>query len=361
MNLKETFIHKIFFSSSHQTKRVNIIEKYSKDEEMNIFWLHLTPREQVKLYCDTHVVKIILEITQMLYTSWHILKQGKLSESLLRQIKNTEKPEGYKPTHRKHPIVEWICKDHRCYIYCSQIGIELCQEYKFRYPDKPDHKCKKHLEALQRNLPFSAQDIIFDRLTLFRIVPPICVGDEKYLVPSCCAKYTTISVDIESMEDVEIENTLTCKCCDDNNPKYKGEAFNVVESYRKYYLECKMNEIHRFTYTNREVPRFILDSFPRIAWEPLWPSLRLILIGNRDEESILSSLPMEIIAIIERYVLTWPYIGKGSIESRIKRETKKKESNKKKDKKDVKRKKKLESNKKNKKKIKRKGKSKEKV
>jgi len=38
---------------------------------MNIFFLSLIPTEIAHMSCDQHVVKIQLEICQMLYTAWY--------------------------------------------------------------------------------------------------------------------------------------------------------------------------------------------------------------------------------------------------------------------------------------------------
>ena len=42
---------------------------------MNIFFLSLDPSEIAQMSCDQHVVKIQLEIVQMLYMAWHFAQQ----------------------------------------------------------------------------------------------------------------------------------------------------------------------------------------------------------------------------------------------------------------------------------------------
>ena len=37
---------------------------------MNIFFLSMNPEELAYMYCDQHVIKILLEICQMMYTAW---------------------------------------------------------------------------------------------------------------------------------------------------------------------------------------------------------------------------------------------------------------------------------------------------
>ena len=42
---------------------------------MNIFFLSLIPVEIAEMSCDQHVVKIQLEICQMLYTAWYYAEE----------------------------------------------------------------------------------------------------------------------------------------------------------------------------------------------------------------------------------------------------------------------------------------------
>jgi len=182
----------------------------------------------------------------------------------------------------------------------------------------------------------------------FSKAPPICVGDEKYLVRSPChASFVGECDDQGNVIFINVDHT-SCTCCrivELKNPiphramelfVAKGGVvkrtpknarklnFNVVMSYRKYYLEGKMHDMPRFTYTNRDPPRFILDAFPSGIWDQMWPVLRLILLGHQPNSgSIFSILPIEVIALIERYVLSWPFIGQGAIEARLRRESKK--------------------------------------
>jgi len=89
---------------------------------MNIFWLHIIPEEQAKMYCDAHVVKIILEITQMLYTAWRVIYNGELCDGLLKEIQDTYKPMGYRATHKNHTMTKWVLTDYG-YSKASDLGI----------------------------------------------------------------------------------------------------------------------------------------------------------------------------------------------------------------------------------------------
>ena len=102
---------------------------------MNIFFLHKNPKKCAKYYSDTHVVKIILEITQLL-TSAHILI-------------NKQKPykNCYKLSHSHHPMSMWIRESRHNYYYALKIGIELCKEFRFRR--NITHACEYHLIKLR--------------------------------------------------------------------------------------------------------------------------------------------------------------------------------------------------------------------
>ena len=74
---------------------------------MNIFFLSLDPSENARMNCDQHVVKIQLEIAQMLYMAWHFAGQ----ESFISQHAPYTKDKtrrGYRPAHPKHPMTMWI-------------------------------------------------------------------------------------------------------------------------------------------------------------------------------------------------------------------------------------------------------------
>ena len=62
---------------------------------MNIFFLDVDPKKSAQYHCDKHVVKMILEIVQLLYTAHHILG-SKLPK------------DAYKPVSVSHPLAIWI-------------------------------------------------------------------------------------------------------------------------------------------------------------------------------------------------------------------------------------------------------------
>tara|TARA_B110000881_G_scaffold221500_1_gene251584 strand:+ start:3803 stop:4297 length:495 start_codon:yes stop_codon:yes gene_type:complete len=89
---------------------------------MNIFMLHENPDENVKLHCDKHVVKMILEYAQMLSTAHRVLDGDEKQPELL-----------YKATHKNHPCTKWCTAASANYLYLYHLFAKLCGEYTHRY------------------------------------------------------------------------------------------------------------------------------------------------------------------------------------------------------------------------------------
>ena len=87
---------------------------------MNIFHLDNDLRLCAEYHCDKHVVKMILELAQMLSTA-HRLLDGNTDVRL------------YKATHKNHPVSKWVCSSKQSYEYTYKLWVELNSEYTFRY------------------------------------------------------------------------------------------------------------------------------------------------------------------------------------------------------------------------------------
>ena len=121
---------------------------------MNLFFLDIDPKKCAEYHCDKHVVKMILEIVQMLYTSHHILgPKEKLPEDC------------YKPVSVKHPTAIWIRTSEKNYLYAIEVAMSLAKEYTYRY--LKTHSCEKHVVWLSNNLPqFGAVQEYSNKVTL---------------------------------------------------------------------------------------------------------------------------------------------------------------------------------------------------
>lgn len=87
---------------------------------MNIFYLSSDPAECAKWHYDKHVVKMILEYSQLLSTAHHLL-DGEPSI------------ECYKPTHKNHPSAVWVRESNNNYNWLYCLLLETCKEYTYRY------------------------------------------------------------------------------------------------------------------------------------------------------------------------------------------------------------------------------------
>jgi len=106
---------------------------------MNIFVLHWSPRVSAQYHCDKHVVKMILETAQLLYSAIWVTNPSQIPES------------AYKLSHKNHPCAIWVRQSIQNYMWTCTLGHWLCKEYTFRYGKF--HKTQKHIEWLSQNPP----------------------------------------------------------------------------------------------------------------------------------------------------------------------------------------------------------------
>lgn len=99
---------------------------------MNIFILDTDPTLAAKYHVDKHVVKMSLELGQLLSTA-HFLS-------------GTHSDRMYKPTHINHPSALWVRESKNNYIWTWLLMSELLNEYTFRY-DK-HHKTQQLVDLL---------------------------------------------------------------------------------------------------------------------------------------------------------------------------------------------------------------------
>jgi hypothetical protein len=160
---------------------------------MNIFFLDWNPHQAAKYHCDKHVVKMILECAQLLYSAHWVLTPSRVPES------------AYKKTHINHPCSIWVRESIENYEWLCELAIALCSEYTYRYGKI--HKTQKHIEWLIRNPPFD--------------IPPVHKTPVRLAMPD----------------------------------EYKIE--DPIESYRLFYRESKMKQRGIVNYTKRDWPEFL--------------------------------------------------------------------------------------------------------
>ena len=172
---------------------------------MNRFVLDTDPRIAAEYHCDKHVVKMILEESQMLSTAHRMIDgietigQSKTGRKAKRwKLDDTRDDILYQATHVNHPCTQWSMESFGNYVWSVRLLRSLLDEYQYRYGKQ--HKC----EELYSTLRFTPQKIHNGPQTRF----PQAMPDE----------------------------------CKRDNP---------VDGYRAYYIEHKK----RFAkWTGREVP-----------------------------------------------------------------------------------------------------------
>lgn len=174
--------------------------------KMNIFVLSKSPKQSAAYHGDKHVIKMVLESCQMLYSAhWFYSPSG---ESLMYAPLSKSGQLGYKPAHINHPCTKWVRESKENYIWTARLAICLAEEYEYRWPGRV-HSCKEHAVWLKANIP--------------RGFPMVS------LTPFA------IAMDVEfKMKD-------------------------AVASYRNYYIQSKSAK-GLTVYTKRTAPRFLVNS-----------------------------------------------------------------------------------------------------
>lgn len=102
---------------------------------MNIFILDNDITKCAQYHNDKHVIKMILETSQLLCTAhWE---------------NDSEAP--YKSTHKNHPCAIWARHSKQNYMWLTKLGLALCSEFEFRRGKV--HKSKEVLRWCLSNVP----------------------------------------------------------------------------------------------------------------------------------------------------------------------------------------------------------------
>lgn len=112
---------------------------------MNIFFLAAAFAKAAELHCDKHVVKMILETTQILCTVLSML------DIMLPQSDDEgDDIRQYNPTHRHHESVLWVLGGRSHFEWLLSLGLALCKRYTQIYGKK--HSCERLLRHIQDNV-----------------------------------------------------------------------------------------------------------------------------------------------------------------------------------------------------------------
>jgi hypothetical protein len=160
---------------------------------MNIFVLHRNPRKSARWHADKHVVKMILESVQMLYTTHWVLTyplllkqisplavskfQKTLSTPPLLEVceapcqKTNPSQRGYRPVHVHHPCTKWVRESLGNYMWLCRLALHLAEEHHYRWPSSPPHSSEEHVKWLIKNPPSKLKQTPFT-LTSFALAMP---------------------------------------------------------------------------------------------------------------------------------------------------------------------------------------------
>lgn len=148
---------------------------------MNIFVLHLDPYKCAQMHCDKHVVKMIIESAQLLYSC--CLLCGIIGHDINELISSApltlNGEHGYRKTHVNHPCSVWLRESVKNYEWLLNMAKALCKEYTIRY--KKIHATEKHINWLSYVCPC----IPNVSMTPFAIVMP---DTYKYIIETSDSK-----------------------------------------------------------------------------------------------------------------------------------------------------------------------------
>jgi hypothetical protein len=105
---------------------------------MNIFILDLDPKKCAQYHLNSHVVKMVLETSQIL-CGVHWMSEGGQYDI------------PYKLSHKNHPCSIWARECIENYKWLCELGIELCKEYTLRYGKR--HKSEDVIDWCISNPP----------------------------------------------------------------------------------------------------------------------------------------------------------------------------------------------------------------
>ena len=124
---------------------------------MNIFHLDKNPIRCALYHCDKHVVKMILETSQMLSTAYQ--KYAGENGSL------------YKSSYPNHPMTLWVGETYKNFGWTLLLGESLGFQYTHRYNKR--HKSMRIIDYFFKNLDWK------DKLPKGKqTLPPLCMPDE---------------------------------------------------------------------------------------------------------------------------------------------------------------------------------------
>lgn len=160
---------------------------------MNIFVLHPNPKKAARWHADKHVIKMLLESVQMLYTAhWVSAYPFLLKVRAAIHVSQVQKQlplppafrfgpskapfqkkdplnRGYRPVHLHHPCTAWVRASNANYKWLCRLALALAQEHRHRWPSSQPHSCEAHAQWLSTHVP----SLPTSPLTHFAVAMPV--------------------------------------------------------------------------------------------------------------------------------------------------------------------------------------------
>lgn len=170
---------------------------------MNIFYLDEDPVQAAQYHCNSHVVKMIVETTQMLSYALHLQGISFMKHGLYRPNR----------AHLKHPCTLWVAESRVNFLWAVDLAHALLDEWCFRFSHRSPSE-HRSFDPLSR-----AAKLAFIIPNRPETPPAQAFSDFKHLY----------------------------------NP------LDPVSAYRAYYREAKS---HLLRYKKRETPEWLMQNSP---------------------------------------------------------------------------------------------------
>jgi len=117
---------------------------------MNLFLLSWDLDACATSHINKHVGKMLLEITQMLYTAWHLGNPD--GGWIVHCPKNKKGDHGYKKiSNVNHPMAIWVRSSQQNYLFAARLALKLGEEFQRRYGHP--HASLEHAMWLFKHVP----------------------------------------------------------------------------------------------------------------------------------------------------------------------------------------------------------------
>ena len=190
-----------------------------KQTKMNIFVLHSRPHRAAVLHCDAHVVKMLLETTQILYTYL-----DSIGYVLPTTTTNGDTIVPYKPTHRHHPCVLWLHGGRAHFKWLLRLAINLSLVYIRVYQKM--HACDRHIDHMSEHIDLAKLPNNCDAATWLQRLT--ARGIKPKVVHDCASKVATA--------DPPHGCAFGVACIGDNAYWRTADgAINLPKTYLAYY------------------------------------------------------------------------------------------------------------------------------